>query len=514
MRAVYLLVMLELGWIVGGMTNGGVTTDNISIFDPQAQSQNREEANETANVEEANAYIEVATQFSEGVSNVLSDTKMTKLTKIFESAPMLGAVMGFVSIFVTDSTTLALNQIKDKLEDIDGQLTALSLKIDSLENTVKLEHFLTRIATDYSKINAAHTAYRSFVAKNSPHNRDHIKDFYADYELLKRPILSLYENVNGEGITGNRLSDQLYDATAGHYMDIFAFYMRIQTVIARGIAVWTLGCQLSEGEDCVEHGYQLMGPHGKEYHKTFSTNFQDTLRKCRENYENNRQKEIDTLTWDNRAESNKNMADIIGNFVRAKYFWKDQTVLVYNAEEKYCSLCLATNGYTRQNHHEKSVVILDSDVLPNPFNPLSYRTVPYEFMHPVNLFENWNTLDFYNEAMRAKNPAQTIQDKLMRRLSNTDKDVPTSKTAIVISFLKRKWRYGSKAGIGPTVKTSTTELGWSLGKNGVYLGWGGAKGQAYESGSTAIVEFDAYFNYFLQLDGVATTKSKNHLCYV
>ena len=246
MRAVYLLVMLELGWIVGGMTNGGVTTDNISIFDPQAQSQNREEANETANVEEANAYIEVATQFSEGVSNVLSDTKMTKLTKIFESAPMLGAVMGFVSIFVTDSTTLALNEIKAKLEDIDGQLTALSLKIDSLENTVKLEHFLTRIASDYSKINAAHTAYLSFVANNSPHNRDHIKDFYEDNELLKRPILSLYENVNGEGITGNRLSDQLYDATAGHYMDIFAFYMRIQTVIARGIAVWTLGCQLSE----------------------------------------------------------------------------------------------------------------------------------------------------------------------------------------------------------------------------------------------------------------------------
>jgi len=512
MRAVYLLVMMELGWIVGGMTNGGVTTGDITILDPQAQSQNRDEANEAAI--KAQAYIEVATQFADVVSNILSDTKMTKLTKIFESAPMLGAVMGFVSIFVTDATTKALNEIKAKLEDIDGQLTALSLKIDSLENTVKLEHFLTRIATDYSKINAAHTAYRSFVAKNSSHNRDHIKDFYADNELLKRPILSLYENVNGEGITGNRLSDQLYDATAGHYMDIFAFYMRIQTVIARGIAVWTLGCQLSEGEDCVEHGYQLMGPHGKEYHKTFSTNFQDTLRKCRENYENNRQKEIDTLTWDNRGTSNKNMADIIGNFVRAKYFWKDQTVLVYNAEEKYCSLCLATNGYTRQNHHEKSVVILDSDVLPNPFNPLSYRTVPYEFMHPVNLFgNNWNTPNFYNEAMREENPAQTIQDKLMRRLSNTDKDVPTSKTAIVISFLKRKWQH-SKLNIDPTVKTSTTEVGWSLGKNGVYLGWGGAKGQAYESGSTAIVEFDAYFNYFLQLDGVATTKSKNHLCYV
>ena len=260
-----------------------------------------------------------------------------------------------------------------------------------------------------------------------------------------------------------------------------------------------------------------MGPHGKEYHKTFSTNFQDTLRKCRENYESNREKEIDTLTWDNRGQSNKIMADIIGNFVRAKYFWKDQTVLVYNAEEKYCSLCLATNGYTRQNHHEKSVVILDSDVLPNPFNPLSYRTVPYEFMHPVNLFgNNWNTVDFYDEAMIATNPAQTIQNKLMRRLSNTDKDVPTSKTAIVISFLKRKWTSGSKAGIDPTVKTSTTELGWSLGKNGVYLGWGGAKGFAYDaSGSSRITtEFDAYFNYFLQLDGVATTKSKNHLCYV
>jgi len=89
-------------------------------------------------------------------------------------------------------------------------------------------------------------------------------------------------------------------------------------------------------------------------------------------------------------------------------------------------------------------------------------------------------------------------------LSEKDKNVPTSKAAIIISSLK----------FGSTVEPSTTELGWSLGKNGVYLGWGGAKGWAYASGSTAITVFDAYFNYFLQLDGVATTKSKNHLCYV
>ena len=501
MRAVYLLVMLELGWIVGGMTNGGVTTANITIRDPQAQSQNREEANEAA--DKANAYIDVAVQFSEGVFNVLSDTKMSKITKIFGSAPVLGAVMGFAYIFLPDATEVALDEIKDKLGEIDGKLTALSLKIDSLENTVKLEHFLTRIAHYYNQIDAAYTAYLSFVARNSTHNRDHIKDFYAENDKLKLPILSLYKNVNGGGISGNKLSDQLYDATAGHYMDIFAFYMRIQTVITRGIAVWTLGCQLSEGEDCVEHGYQLMGPHEKEYHETFSTNFQDTLRKCRENYENNREKEIDTLTWDNRGKSNKNMADIIGNFVRAKYFWKDQTVLVYNAEKenerKYCRDCLATNGFTRMDHHEKSVVILDSDVLPNPFNPSKYRTVPYEFMAPVSLFGfDWNTVNFYTDALQSGNHAQPILEKLMRRLSEKDKNVPTSKAAIIISSLK----------FYNTVEPSTTELGWSLGKNGIYLGRGGATGRLFD-----FFEFDVQFNYFLQLDGVATSKTKNHLCY-
>ena len=450
MRAVYLLLMLELGWIVG-ITKGA--------------AQNRQ-ANEIA--DDVSDGMEVATQIAEGVFNVLADSKMTKLVSVFGAAPMLGAVMGIVTMFMPDATEIALNEIKGKLDTVEERLNGLSTKLDNLEDKVEIENYFTRINDPLSDITSAYTAYTAFASFNNSKNEDHLKSFYENDDLLKNQITKLYLNVNGEIAGTTVLADQLYDSFDGHYMDIFAVYMRIQTVITRGIAVWTLGCKLSKGDNCERLAYQIMGPMGDNaYHKTFSTSFQEALKKCRSNYVENRKADTMKLTDENRDITNEEMAEKIATFVRAKYFWKEQSVLVWNDMSEKDKFMANTNGFSLPNQNKRSVMILDGDTVPYPFNPSTTTKIGREFGTGDGLFgKKWsrNTesehLQFYTtDACQVEKKVDCNED-LQNAVS--EKGIKKSQTAVIMTFYRRKDVFGFWS---TKVKEEDVELGSSISKN-------------------------------------------------
>ena len=377
MRAVYLLVALQLSWVVGIEIASAALRKETNTTTPEVflKAEDRGEEDEAA----ITTAIATANTVVEAIKDVMTTDGLQKFGEIAGKwAPLLGVGAALLSAILPDSTSIALNQIQSKLEEIEGQLTSLSHKMTDLKYEVKMQHAITRIRPDETKLMVAEYVYDAYINASSKiqkrNYRDVLISLHADSSLLFLPIVSLYMNVNqvGTSASGSSLAEQLYQASYGNWNHIQSIYVHLQTLIIKGIATYTLGCELSGKKGCKGLAKSTMG-WNEEYHTTFNNNFMAALARCKSHLLINRRNDVLRLLHNNPKVGNTEMANIIAAYVRKKYFWKDQTVIVYSRTISGTNHGHKNNKYSFFfNQEGRTTVILDGDgEVPDPSNPSS-----------------------------------------------------------------------------------------------------------------------------------------------
>ena len=458
MRAVYLLLVLQLRWLAGkdvstlvGASNG---TALVLLAGTEVSSyntvQDRVEVRTLKKISEATSIV---SQTVKALADTITDEGLKKFQHTLKNfGAALGIAGALLSIFLPDNTRIQLDQIQKKLEHIDGRLTSLSNQIDGLSTQMQFQHALTRVNGYLTGLVSAGIAFDSYTHNpNSAANKDTIKQHYTDKSLLYQNINGAYSNLNGV-IVKPDIFEEIYRATRGDWYSIQSMYMHIQPMLVKSIATYTLGCELKGESDCEKTGTSLMGVN-QIHQTTLDNNLNKALEKCRKNHVANRKADVLELIEKKSNYYNFMLADAIANFVRKKYFWKDQTVLVYKGTVDGWNDKHFGDGSFIHNIRNRNVMILEGDTVPNTFSPT--KSTPAK----VTEFDGITSVPSLLGNQQPSWYKDVWAITMRNMLSNSLKEKGFKSTQIHV-LLKNK----QVCNVDFTEEDSS--LGWNLGKNG------------------------------------------------
>ena len=491
MRVVYLLLVLQLHW-VAGWKNDSMRSGSTSI-EPvwKDHVQDRIEVRTLKHVSEATAITSLTVK---AVAEAITDEGLKAFQGTLKNvASSLGIFGALLSAFLPDNTRIKLDQIQKSLEKIDDRLVSLSNQVDGLSINLKFAHALTRVNGYLTGLVTAGNAFDTYMHNpNTTAIINTIKDLYNNKQLIFSNINGVYTNVNGK-ISGINLFKEVYEKTNGNWYAIHSMYMHIQPMIVKSIATYTLGCKLNNETSCKETGDSLMGVDQKLQNE-LDNNLNNALADCRKNYAINRRKDVEDLLDNNQQVDNDAMAKLIANFVRKKYFWKDQTVLVYKGSVSGDNQH-SGNGLYLHNIRERNVRILDGDTVPNTFSPSTTKPAKATRCDIVQNCNINNAHSLYGgPAWYDTISATSLRDTFVHTL--TTKGFKSTQTSVIMK---------NKQTCSFDFDEQDSRLGWNLGKNGKMI-VGGRKNENYCAlgiGSMMMGSFmnnQAYFYLFVHLN--------------
>ena len=516
MRAVYLLVVFQLSWIAGKDVSTLVGASNDTGFGLSAgtevslfnTAQDRVEARTLKKISEATSIV---SQTVKALADTITDEGLKKFQHTLKNfGAALGIAGALLSIFLPDNTRIQLDQIQKKLEHIDGRLTSLSNQIDGLSTQMQFEHALTRVNGYLTGLVSAGIAFDTYTHNpNSTANKNTIMQHYTDKSLIYQNINGAYSNLNGE-IVKPDIFEEIYRATRGDWYSIQSMYMHIQPMLVKSIATYTLGCELKGESDCEKTGTSLMGVN-QLHQTTLDNKLNKALEKCRKNHVANRKADVLELIEkmsDLENYDNYMLADTIANFVRKKYFWKDQTVLVYKGTVSGWTEKHVGDGSFIHNIRSRNVMILEGDTVPNSFSPTT--STPAKVTEFDGITSASSLLGNQQPSWYKQVWAITMRDML----SNSLKEKGFESTQVHV-LLKNK----QICNVDFTEEDSS--LGWNLGKNGKMIVGGKTKQEFCSIGMFGAAirrSGKAYFYMFLQLKdrefGNWVTENETYFNYI
>ena len=435
-----------------------------------------------------------------------TDKALQGFSKLFKKlGPALGIAGALLSAFLPDGTAQALEKIQKQLTEMDDKLTSLGNQIDELGDKMLLEHGLTRANTDITALFVACEALDAYL--NAPQISGHvdvIKELYADKALLYEHIKGTYGTLNGQINKGKTLFKDMYTASRGDWSYIQRMHMHFQTMLVKSIAAYTLGCKLNgkSTEDCEGEAAYLPGK-DQNLQTTLDENVQRELMNCRTEYFQNRKADVEKLLGDNSGLNNQDLADKVARFVRNKYFWKDQTVLVYNVDVIGDENHAGSGGLLLKFGNGRRIRILDGDTVPNTFSP---TTIPSKVSR-CDIVKRCKYTSEYSLFGRTKrgwyrNRASTLRDgfesQLREKGFNSTQTAVIQKSKTVSSIFEKD------------VKESNIQMRWNLGNNGKLI-VGGTKRRLYKHRTSHLTSLrlrrlrrrqssdSTYYYFFIQM---------------
>lgn len=176
-------------------------------------------------------------------------------------------------------------------------------------------------------------SYRQTIASGQIQQaKTNFLNYYSDANMndLKDAITLLFRNINGKVYYEGTYAEYIYTSKKGDLIEIANVYLLLQKRIASGIATYTLACVLKGDVDlsqCQQRGEELLGDSLND----FEYSFEAEIKKCKDNVKDNMKTDVTYLLnqYDTDKKSNQEMADIIQEKIKTKYFWNDYTVVVY-----------------------------------------------------------------------------------------------------------------------------------------------------------------------------------------
>ena len=281
-------------------------------------------------------------------------------------------------------------------------------------------------------------------------------------------------------------------------------------MLVKSIATYTLGCELKGESDCEKTGTSLMGVN-QLHQTTLDNKLNKALEKCRKNHVAIRKADVLELIEkmsDLENYDNYMLADTIANFVRKKYFWKDQTVLVYKGSVSGWTEKHVGDGSFIHNIRSRNVMILEGDTVPNSFSPTT--STPAKVTEFDGITSASSLLGNQQPSWYKQVWAITMRDML----SNSLKEKGFESTQVHV-LLKNK----QICNVDFTEEDSS--LGWNLGKNGKMIVGGKTKQEFCSIGMFGAAirrSGKAYFYMFLQLKdrefGNWVTENETYFNYI
>ena len=428
-----------------------------------------------------------------------TDKALKGFSKLFKKlGPALGIAGALLSAFLPDGTAQALEKIQKQLTEMDDKLTSLGNQIDELGDKMLLEHGLTRANTDITALFVACEALDAYL--NAPQLDGHvdvIKDLYTDKAQLYKHIKGTYGTLNGQINKGPPLFKDMYTASRGDWSYIQRMHMHFQTMLVKSIAAYTLGCKLNGKSTgvCEEEAAWLPGK-DQNLQTTLDENLQRELMNCRKEYFQNRKADVEKLLEDNSGLNNQDLADEVARFVRNKYFWKDQTILVYNVDVIGDENHAGSGGLLLKVGDDRRIRILDGDTVPNTFSP---TTIPSkvsrcdivqrcDITNANSLFGGTKGSGWYRKR------ASTLRDGFESQLR--EKGFKSTQTAVI-----QKSKTVSNIFEGD-VEEGDTQTRWNLGNNGKLI-VGGTNTELYthttHRSRTRSSSDSTYYYFFIQI---------------
>ena len=507
MRVVYLLVLLQLHWVAAedvvpqeratsNVTALEVSSNNIAPT-LEVSSNNTATDRNDATIDDLSKVSEVTTTLSEtfeGLGEIVGDKALNGLSTLFQKlGPALGIAGALLSAFLPDGNDQTLKEIQKKLKEMDGKLTSLGNQIDGVKDEMIKQHGLTRLNDDIKALFVAREALDVYL--NDPKISGHvdaIKELYTDKALLYEHIKGTYGTLNGQIYNGKTFFEDMYTATNGDWSYIQKMNMHFQTMLVKSIATYTLGCKLKgkSTKDCEGEAASLPGVNQK-LQTSLDNNVQKFLMECRTKYVQNRKVDVEKIVSDNSGLSNQKMADKIAKFVRKKYFWKDQTVVVYNVDVIGDSNHAGNGGLLLEfgDDDDQRIRILDGDTVPNTFSPTSIHSnvnwcdivISCDIKNVYSIFGGTKGRGWYRYG--AKTLREGFESQLKDKGFNSTQTTVIQKSKTVVDWYEKD------------VEESDTNTKWNLGKNGKMI----VGGTNRELHKYDINDDSTYYYFFIQL---------------
>jgi len=292
--------------------------------------------NEAVIVLKTKQVLGIAEDLGTQLTSFFADASKSKILKMLKQAPFLGVAAGLVDYFGADATAEALTAIQNSLDNLDGQIENLSSLVSDVRDDLMTEFFREKIHDEMETILLSEQEYDSYRKNIADGQKERAKTnflyYYDDFTMkkLKDAIRTLFSNINGNIRHDGTYAESIYTSTKGGLTEIAKEYLLLQKRIATGIATYTLACVLTGDvvlSECQQRGEELLGDSLND----FEYSFEAEIKKCKDNVKDNMKTDVTYLLnqYDTDKKSNQEMADIIQEKIKTKYFWNDYTVVVY-----------------------------------------------------------------------------------------------------------------------------------------------------------------------------------------
>ena len=349
------------------------------------------------------------------------------LARKLSAIPYVGVAASILSAATPDPYLAEFEKVKQKLDHLDMRVDSLAMMISDLKHHVTLKNLLSGFASHESIIfNAWIKDFKSYIdnhIKGNAHYFDYsIKNVIHHYtsreRTFKRAIEGMLFQLNGYGHGRESFFHALYRATRGDWKKVANYGMYFESLIAKGVATYTLGCQLNvhfnkAKDSCVQEANALMG---NDLLK-LAENVDIVLNMCRQSAKQNRQMDVEQILFrNNNYLNNAQMAITIAKWVRNKYFWIDQTVVCIDKDIEDHDMEIPDNvGLVIKNKEKRHTFIMDGDQQPDPFAVGWPRTLPK--LPPLNLPDTLYRLGS-NLVFDVVSSAKEVERKLKNYINN------------------------------------------------------------------------------------------------
>ena len=256
--------------------------------------------------------------------------------KILKQAPVLGVIAGFFAVLNPNTETgKMLTKIDGKLDLMEERMTGIYEEINDLGRNMTLLYSIKALDEQRRDLAATKRVFELYLKDpTDSYKKKEMERLYSDSKLIVYPLNKLFLEIKGEvnhGLTRS-FPENLYISTKGDWTVIQKQYLLLQHLIFTSVTSFAIGCILSEEprDKCEERGEDLISGEIEE----FRSSFEVVLQKCKDNTVANAKALAEDILRNELEISNKEMAAKLGDQLRAKYFWRDFTVLVYDNKVK------------------------------------------------------------------------------------------------------------------------------------------------------------------------------------